>query len=87
VRSSNPKLNEQALNDAQQWVFESPIAACRAEISIDYRLSGEAATSHNNSLEPTPARNAPSLSVGSGAAQFGRWASYHHLSSSFLPGI
>jgi TonB family protein len=74
VKSSNPKLNEQALNDAEQWVFESPIAACRAEISIDYKLGDEAVASHNNSLGPTPVTKARFVSFSSGAAQLKRWA-------------
>jgi TonB family protein len=38
VQSSNPKLNEHALNDAEEWAFEPPMVACRAQISVDYRI-------------------------------------------------
>ena len=38
VKSSNPKLNERALNDAEEWVFEPPMVACRARIDVDYRI-------------------------------------------------
>jgi TonB family protein len=38
VKSSNLKLNELALDDAEEWVFEPPSVACRAQISVDYRI-------------------------------------------------
>lgn len=38
VKSSNPKLNERALNDAEEWFFEPPTVACRAQISVDYKF-------------------------------------------------
>jgi hypothetical protein len=39
----------------------------------------------NNSLEPTPVVNEPSLSVGSGAAQLSRWAAGMSMSSERHP--
>jgi TonB family protein len=41
VKSSNPRLNEQALNAAEKWVFESPVVACRAQITVHYRMGDE----------------------------------------------
>ena len=37
VKSSDPKLNERALDEAEKWVFEPPTVACRARITVDYR--------------------------------------------------
>lgn len=37
VKSSDSKLNERALTDAERWVFEPPTVECRAQISVDYR--------------------------------------------------
>jgi TonB family protein len=37
VKSSDARLNKQALSDAEKWVFESPIAACRAQVPVQYR--------------------------------------------------
>ena len=37
VESSDPRLNQRALSGAEKWVFEAPVARCRAQIPIQFR--------------------------------------------------
>jgi len=61
--------------DSSEWLSfgARPVGRVRSA-PVFGGASRSSASPSNKSLEPTPVRNALSLSVGSGAAQLGRWA-------------
>jgi len=74
---------QQLVGSPERLSFDVLPFRCARSVPVFGAISRSGASPSNKSLEPTPVSNAPSLSVGSGAAQLGRSASTIMIRSIF----